>query len=138
MSDDELCREMLANAAEITRLQQAVMATARERHRNAEAHGAWVAASAEFRRRYDDLAFPGGYFTALERLDAGEPQAFEAAVAFVTCRPYFFRSGYLRTALLRRLKRLAPGTRHETRIAEIIEAERRRRTARRPPPSRVG
>jgi hypothetical protein len=138
MSHDQQCRQMLANAAELARLQEAVDVAFRVRGRDAATHAAWQAAAAEFRERYDGLAFPGGSGTALARLEAGEPHAFDAAVAFVECRPYFFRSGYLRAMLLRRLKRLAPGTRHESRVAAIVEAERLRRSSRHRPSRRVG
>lgn len=127
MPFEELKRHMLANAAEIVRLRDAVHETFRRRDRDEGSYEAWRTAAAEFRERYDALAFPGGYDHALERLSAGDAETIDAAIAFLECRPYFFRSGYMRTTLLRRLKRVTPGTRQEARVAEIVEAERARR-----------
>jgi hypothetical protein len=138
MADDALRRRIQDNAAEIVRLHRAVHTTFRERHRDAAAHTAWQTAAAEFRDRYDALAFPGGYENGLTRLATGDADALEAAVVFLECRPYFFRSGYMRTTLLRRLKRLAPGTPYEARAAAIVEADRARKATARKPAPRLG
>jgi len=74
-------------------------------------------------KRYDALAFPGGYEGALERISAGGTTRIEAALVFVECHPYFFRSGYMRQAMMRRLKRAVIGTKYEARFAAFMEKE---------------
>jgi hypothetical protein len=96
-----ICR----NEAEIVRLHTRVHDTARSRGESAERHAEWELACAEFHARYDALAFPGGYKGALDRIVAGDPDAMEAAVCFLECRPYFFRSGYMFKTILRRCRR---------------------------------
>jgi len=55
-------------------------------------------------------AYPSGFWEVLgagyERLAAGERDAVEIAVLFLEADPWFFRSGYVKEDLLRRLKRL--------------------------------
>lgn len=91
---------------EIRRLHQAVRDTVAHRTENQEAFEAWRAACAELHARYDALAFPGGLAHAFERLAAGDPTTAETAVTFVEMRPYFFRSQYHATKMIRLLKRL--------------------------------
>lgn len=56
--------------------------------------------------RFDKLAFPGGYTRALKLLASEDGATIEAALQFIEIRPYFFRSQYIRTKLLRMLKRI--------------------------------
>jgi hypothetical protein len=51
------------------------------------------------------LAFPGGYSQALQRFRENDPTVIEPALCFLEERPYFFRSGYMFSTLLRRVKR---------------------------------
>jgi hypothetical protein len=94
------------NAAEIRRLHQAIHDTWRRRSESAEAWTVWERACAEMHARYDALAFPGGLSAAFERLAAGDPLTAETAIIFVELRPYFFRSQYHATKLIKLLKRL--------------------------------
>jgi hypothetical protein len=111
-----------ANATELRRLHARVHETFRKRDQSPEARGAWKRAAADFRARYDQLAFPGGYTGALDRIVAGDRQTIETALRFVECRPFFFRSGYMFKDLLRKLKRapLDPGS--ATRLASVLKA----------------
>ncbi len=84
----------------------------------------WSEACAEFHARYDDLAFPGGYDTGLQRVKESEPQAVEAALVFLELRPYFFRSGYMRETLMRRLKHVTMSAQQAERFASVLEAQR--------------
>lgn len=93
-------------AAELRRLKGAIDDAFARRTEDQEAFESWRAACAEFHARYDALAFPGGLARAFERLTAGDPVAAETAITFVELRPYFFRSQYHATKLIRLLKRL--------------------------------
>ena len=105
MPSDQLKKLILANAAEIVRLYSRIHETLRFRGQSPEQTEEWSRACLEFHTRYDSLAFPGGYRGALDRIAAGDPQAMEAAVCFLECRPYFFRSGYMFKDILRKCKR---------------------------------
>jgi hypothetical protein len=94
-----------ANAAEIKRLHGRVHETLRDRYKSPDQTERWKAACAEFQGRYDNLAFPGGYLTAKDRIRSGDADAMEAALCFVELRPYFFRSGYMFKGFLSLLKR---------------------------------
>ena len=96
------------NAARIRSLDDEVHRTFRE-----QPHGpAHHAACAAFHGSYDELAFPGGLKDGLSRLKQLEPQAVQTAVQFLEVDPWFFRSGYIKQEIIRRLKH-APLTRDQ-------------------------
>lgn len=105
MKADRIKEHILANAAEVVRLHSRIHATYRRRDESGRAWEEWSKACAEMRERYDNLAFPGGYNGALERISAGDADAIETAICFLEVRPYFFRSGYMYKVLLRRCGR---------------------------------
>ena len=117
-----LKRHIEENAKEIRRLHSRVGETFKLRDRSPEDREQWSSACAEFHGRYDQLAFPGGYDGALERILAGDDQSIEAALCFVECRPYFFRSGYMYKDVLRKLKRAPLNARQSKRLAEVVAA----------------
>ena len=122
MKTEDVKKMLLNNSSEVSRLHAVVHETWRHRDENPEAHHAWVQAAEEFRNRYDELAFPGGYEGALERLLEGDSLAMEAAICFLELRPYFFRSGYMFKDFLRK-SRKAPLTQNQkTRLAAIEAA----------------
>lgn len=121
---------MLANAEEIQRLNARVDETAKVRGRSPEDHRNWRLACETFHSRYDALAFPGGYSSALERIVAGEPEAIEAALCFLEARPYFFRSGYMFKDILRKTKRLALSGQQAVRLAQVVAAYANHRSQR--------
>lgn len=84
----------------------------------------WSKACSEFHSRYTELAFPGGYESALARLKKSDPEPVEAALVFLELRPYFFRSGYMRETLLRRLKHVPLSNLQAERFARVQEAQR--------------
>jgi hypothetical protein len=90
----------------------------------------WEDACAEFHSSYDALAFPGGYGTALVRLEQGDVEAIEAALVFLEVRPYFFRSGYMRETLMRRLKHVVMNEKQSKRFEAVREAQRQWRASR--------
>ena len=133
---DDLAAELLANAAELRRLHARVHETFARRDESQQCRHIWETACKEFNNRYDMLAFPGGYWldgsdSALARIAGGDPQTIEAALCFVEVRPYFFRSGYMFTALLRKLKRAALSPRQTERLQHVLHRQalwRSRRT----------
>jgi hypothetical protein len=111
------------NAGEIVRLHERVHETARRRSRDAASREEWKRACAEFHERYDALAFPGGYAGAAERILTADGDAIEAALCFLELRPYFFRSGYMYKALLRKAKRAALDPDQAGRLKAILERD---------------
>jgi hypothetical protein len=71
-------------------------------------------------------AYPDGFWDTLGRrmelLDRGEPAAVEMAVLFLEADPWFFRSGYVKERLLRRLARLDHADAIKDRLRAILIA----------------
>ncbi len=111
-----------ANAEEIQRLHKRIHQTVRHRYKSPEETDRWKTACKEFHSRYDKLAFPGGYSSAIARITAGDSEAIEAALCFVECRPYFFRSGYMFKQLLPKLKRADLTLSQTTRLEKVVSA----------------
>jgi hypothetical protein len=134
-----------ANGREVTRLHRRMHETYALRDESEAHRRDWEAACDEFRRRYDALAFPGGYTEAGRRIANVERNTVEAALCFLELRPYYFRSGYMYDALLRKMKRAPLTEPQRARLDEVLrlraawiarrnaEREERRRT---PPESR--
>ena len=117
-------------AAEICRLHRAVDDAFAHRVENQEAFEAWRVACAELHARYDALAFPGGLARAFERLAAGDLTTAETAIAFVELRPYFFRSQYHATKMIRLLKRLRLRGDLQSRLDAVLARRRAYRSQR--------
>ena len=111
-----------ANAAEVTRLHDRIGETLKHRYKTPEQTKRWETACSEFHRRYDSLAFPGGYSTARERIAAGDLDAIEAALCFAELRPYFFRSGYMFKELLPKLKKANLSIEQVERLDRVLNA----------------
>lgn len=108
----ELIRQ---NGREIKRLHDRIHATFNE-HPHSPAH---EKACAEFHARFDELAFPGGYGAGLRKIEAGDPAAIETALVFLEARPYFFRSQYIATKLLRLIKRANLSKSQQVRLENV-------------------
>lgn len=89
-------RHILRNSEELNRLTSRIDALACERPRS-EAH---LEACREFHARFDTLCFPGGD-ALFNRVRQHDPQALDAAIAFLLADPIHFRSGYLKEYLWR-------------------------------------
>lgn len=119
----EAMKELLTrNAEEIRRLHDRIHETVRHRDKSVEQKERWQRACAEFHARYDKLAFPGGYNSALDRILSGDTEAIEAALCFIELRPYFFRSGYMFKALLPKLKRAPLSASEAGRLQAVLTA----------------
>ena len=84
------CKLRIAqSAAEIVRLHKRVHETVGQRDASSEERQIWSDACLEFRRKYDELAFPGGVDSAIRRMRAGDSNAIEYGLTFIEMRPYF-------------------------------------------------
>ncbi len=119
MDSDDTRSLIERNASELLRLHARVHETVKLRGRSPAEKRVWEQACAEFHARYDELAFPGGYGGALERIVAGDPNAMEAAICFLEVRPYFFRSGYMFKDILRKARRAPLSSVQANRLAAI-------------------
>ncbi|MDP1270927.1 hypothetical protein, partial [Klebsiella pneumoniae] len=68
--------------------------------------------------------FPGGFDGALQRLLEGDLVTIEAALCFLECRPYFFRSGYMFKDILRKAKKAPLSSEQRERLEHVVEAYR--------------
>lgn len=79
MDSDQIKERIRENEAEIVRLHSRIHETVRHRDENPKKRLECKQACAEFHARYANLAFPGGYVGALERITSGDPNTMEAA-----------------------------------------------------------
>jgi hypothetical protein len=121
MTSDRVKQLMSDNAAVLRQLHERIGETFKKRHLGPAQAKAWSDACREFHDRYDRLAMPGGYGAVLEGLERGDPGAIDIALCFVELRPYFFRSGYMYTLLMRRLKTCAKTPEQAERHARVVE-----------------
>jgi hypothetical protein len=104
------------NAARLRGLRARVHETFRK-----EPHGPeHIAACAEFHDAYDELAMPGGLDKHLALLQEGDKQAVSEAIAFLSADPRFFRSGYTKEKILRRLKHVSLTERQQQVLVGLI------------------
>ena len=94
-----------ANAAELKKLRERVEEMFRERSKSPEHTTAWREAARAFHTSYDKLAFPGGLSREFELLRAGDVTGIEMAIRFLEANPWFFRSGYYKTDILKLLRK---------------------------------
>ena len=114
--------EILRNAEIINQLHSRIHEALKYRDKSEHKYKEWQRACEEFHSRYDSLAFPGGFEGAFERIIGGDNKAMEAALCFVECRPYFFRSGYMFKDILRKLKRAPLDVEQTMRLNQVLEA----------------
>jgi hypothetical protein len=120
------------NAKRVADLHDRVHETFERRDTSPEARVEWSRACSEFHSQYDALAFPGGYEAGLQKIQKGDARAIEDALAFLEVRPYFFRSQYMRTKLVRLLKRAQLSARQSERFQRTLELARKYKRARDP------
>jgi hypothetical protein len=111
--------QILANAQTLNRLRAEASRTAYEQRNKDEAarRAAWGA----YRDRYGALSFPGGA-EGWRALLAGETTSADAALAFLSADPWFFRSGYMKSRIWQRLKRMGLNRHQEKALEEIALA----------------
>ncbi len=117
-------KETIADAAaEIARLHARIHETVRFRDASPQQRDSWKRACSEFHSRYSTLAFPGGYEGAIERILDGDQFSIEAAICFLEVRPYFFRSGYMFSQIVRIVRRANLSPEQELRFRSVIERQ---------------
>ena len=89
------------------------------RDESPEALQRWLDSIAEFRAAVD-RAWPSGFWAAFERLPSGDPAAIESATLFLEADPWFFRSGYVKAELIRRLNRVPLAPEIEERLRGVV------------------
>lgn len=111
--------QILANAQALNRLRaEASRAAFENRHANEAARrAAWDG----YLGRYRELFFPGGT-QAWQALLAREGTSADAALAFLAADPYFFGSGYMKSRIWQRLKRMPLNRHQQQRLEEIALA----------------
>lgn len=116
--------QIMRDADKINQLKARIDETFKWRDRNEHKRREWQKACSDFHKQYDILAFPGGYDGALQRLLEGDPATMEAAICFLECRPYFFRSGYMFKDILRKAKKTPLSADQRARLECVAEAYR--------------
>src|SRR5437899_12431967 len=96
---------IIANAAKLRDLNEAVKSTFRVRHEGASQMEAWREACRQFHLCYDQLAFPGGLGESMRRLSEREPVAIQSAVQVLEADHMLVRSGAIKEQLLAHLGR---------------------------------
>lgn len=113
---------ILHNADKINQLKARIDEAVKSRNKNEYKKKEWQKACADFHEQYDSLAFPGGLEGAYKRIIEGDTLAMEAAICFLECRPFFFRSGYMFKDILRKIKSAPLNEDQKVRLQRVIEA----------------
>jgi hypothetical protein len=115
----DLHAEIRQAAAEFDALNRQIHVTVLERDTSPEERRAWADACDAF-HKYRSILDTFWYPESLQRLLAGDPELLEIAIAFVEVDPYYFRSGYMKQRLFRRLKRLTLPEPQRQRIRQAV------------------
>lgn len=119
-------KKILANSAELTRLQSRIRETGLLRGRSPDDRAQWQHACADFHARFDSLAFPGGSKAFTGQLKENE-EALATAVRFLLADPYHFGSGYFKEVLWNRVRQcdVPPSMVDSLERAALLYLERR-------------
>jgi hypothetical protein len=123
MTSDEIKKRMLQFAEEVNRLHSRVHETFAHRSESKKKWQEWKQACSECHAPSGKLGWPVPYGPEewLRAISIGETEAVEAAVCFLECRPYFFRSGYMFKDILRKCKRAPMSEEHASRFKAVLE-----------------
>jgi hypothetical protein len=120
-------RPMIAeHAARLRAMHAEIHRTFRLRPHGPDHHTACGA----FHAGYDALAWPGGLRSGLGKLGRLEPEAVEVAVQFLEEDPWFYRSGYVKEEVVRRLKHAPLTPKQLARLASVVSRSLTRGTGR--------
>lgn len=86
---------------------------------------------AEYEKLVDRM-FPGGYAKVFEQIRAGDGSAIEFGLVFVEVQPYFFRSQYHRTRLIRILKHARLSSLQAERLKRVLDLVHDKKMKRKP------
>ena len=89
----------------------------------ADAH-VWDVHRATAGRFYEavEAAYPPGFWDDFQCLTRGEAKGMESAVRFLEADPYFFRSGYIKSRLIRCIKRPMLTPEYARRLQQVVLA----------------
>jgi hypothetical protein len=75
-------------------------------------------------------AYPPGFWDAYRQLKAKDPAGLEHAVRFLEADPWFFRTGYIKSYLLRQIRRIPFDTSYAARLQQVVLSVAARRDGR--------
>ncbi len=110
------------NAAELRSLHQAIHIAFARRSESAARQQEWQAACRHSHEAHDRLAFPGGLARGMRLLAEGNPATIEESIRFLEADPWFFRSGYIKAEIIRRLRRAPLSPAQVGRLQQVILA----------------
>jgi hypothetical protein len=109
-----------ANAAKLRDLHQEIKRTWLKRGQDEKSTEAWTNACREFHHSYDALAFPGGLGRAMSLLPQNDHETIEQSVRFLEADPFYFRSGYIKTDIIKHLRRMPLHESQKKRLQKVI------------------
>lgn len=112
--------EIRKEAKEWEALREQVYATFKLRDRSAEDLAEWSEACKAWHGYSRPVLDTFESTAAMEQLATGDPELLELAICFVEVNPYYFRSGYLKKRLFRRLRGMALSEKARQRIQQGI------------------
>jgi hypothetical protein len=104
------------NAKHLCELHSRMWELFRQKPHSEEHH----AACAEFHNQYEVLAFPGGLENAFEELSDNDQEAIETTICYLEADPWYFRSGYAKEKMIRRLKHCKLTSGQKKRLAHLL------------------
>src|SRR5690349_20480022 len=100
-----------------------------QRRRGKDGSAQVFEAVAEWRRAIEE-AYPPGFLDDYERLRRHDPAGAETAIRFLEADPWFFRSGYAKSKLLRYLGQIELDESQRRRLSNVMIAAVRGRDSR--------
>lgn len=110
------------NAAKLRTLHEAIKKTWENRHTDEKSASAWKQACLTFHASFNALAFPGGLDRAMSLLPKNDPSIIEEAIRFLEVDPFFFRSGYIKSDLIKHLRHVSLNNDQKKRLQKVILA----------------
>jgi len=98
---------------------RAFRAVTRRSDREHPATVAWLAAVDRLQEAID-AAYPPGFWADYDRLRERNPAGLESAIEFLEADPWFFRSGYIKGALIRMINRLSLTAEQAGRLRSVV------------------
>lgn len=89
------------------------------REQSSEARQRWLETVEQFHSAIDH-AYPEDFWELWKKLPSGDPTAVENAVLFLEADPWFFRSGYVKSGLIKKLNRLPLLAELEARLRNVL------------------
>jgi len=104
MDDPRLLTQIVHNAQLLNEMHTLICSSYKNKNKDKNKK-AWQDACTRFHDSYDALAFPGGLERAFALLQRKDSSILPNTLAYLKADPYFYRSGYIKGALARHLKK---------------------------------